>query len=61
MVDSFGMLLVVRRVRETPVARHTRLRRELREIDKLPTNDRKAVLRVLDGLLARQKLAGGAR
>jgi len=54
-------LLGVRRGRETPAPRHTRLWRKLREIEKLPAGDRKAVLRVLDGLLARQKLAGGAR
>jgi len=35
--------------------------RKLRDIEKLPPGDRKAILKILDGLLARQKLAGGVR
>jgi len=58
---TVDQLLGLRPARETPTPRHTRLWRKLRDIEKLPAGDRKAVLRVLDGLLARQKLAGGAR
>jgi hypothetical protein len=39
-----------------PPPRHTRLWRKLREIEKLPEADRKAVLRLVDALLAKQKL-----
>jgi transcriptional regulator with XRE-family HTH domain len=58
---SVDELLGVQPVKETPAPRNTRLWRKLREIEKLPPGDRRAVLKVVDGLLARQKLAGGAR
>jgi transcriptional regulator with XRE-family HTH domain len=56
---SVDELLGLRPVKATPAPRNTRLWRKLREIEKLPPSDRKAVLKILDGLLARQKLAGG--
>jgi len=65
LADALGVsvdeLLGVRPVRQTPLPRNTRLWRKLRDIEKLPSGDRKAVLKILDGLLARQKLAGGVR
>jgi transcriptional regulator with XRE-family HTH domain len=65
LAEALGLtvdeLLGVRPVKDTPAPRNTRLWRKLRDIEKLPPGDRKAVLKVLDGLLARQKLAGGAR
>ena len=44
-----------------PAPRHTRLWRKLREAEQLPEADRKAVLRFIDALLARQRLRGAAR
>jgi len=41
---------------DEPSPRNTRLWRKLRQIEKLPPGDRKTVLKILDGLLARQKL-----
>jgi hypothetical protein len=41
--------------------RNTRLWRKLRDIEKLPPGDRKAVLKFVDALLVRQKVAGGSR
>jgi len=58
---SVDELLGLRPVKDTPAPRNTRLWRKLREVEKLPPGDRKAVLKILDGLLARQKLAEGAR
>ncbi|MFQ5720705.1 MAG: helix-turn-helix domain-containing protein [Acidobacteriota bacterium] len=43
-------------VKDRPTPRNPRLWRKLRQIEKLPPGDRKAVLKILDGLLARQKL-----
>ena len=54
-------LLGLRPLQQAPAPRNTRLWRKLREVEKLPPGDRKAVLKILDGLLARQKLAGGTR
>ena len=54
-------LLGVRPVEAEPAPRSTRLWRKLREIEKLPVGDRKAVLKILDGLLVRQKLQQGGR
>lgn len=54
-------LLGVRPVEAEPAPRSTRLWRKLREIEKLPGGDRKAVLKILDGLLVRQKLQQGGR
>ncbi len=55
-------LMGVRPVKEqAPVPRNTRLWRKLRDIEKLPPGDRKAVLKFVDALLVRQKVAGGAR
>ena len=45
-----------------PAPRNTRLWRKLREIEELPASDRRAVIKLVDGLLARQKLnARGTR
>jgi transcriptional regulator with XRE-family HTH domain len=49
-------LLGLRPVEAKPVPRNTRLWRKLREIEKLPAGERKAVMKILDGLLVRQKL-----
>jgi transcriptional regulator with XRE-family HTH domain len=49
-------LLGRRPLKGPPPPRNSRLWRKLREIEKLPAPDRKAVLRMVDGLLARQKL-----
>ena len=55
-------LMGVRPVKEPPVTpRNTRLWRKLRDIEKLPPGDRKAVLKFVDALLVRQRVAGGAR
>jgi transcriptional regulator with XRE-family HTH domain len=54
-------LLGVRPVKDTPAPRNTRLWRKLRDVEKLPPGDRKAVLKFVDALLIRQKVAGGAR
>lgn len=54
---SVDELLGMRQVKEKPGAANTRLLRKLRDIEKLPPGDRRAVLKILDGLLARQKLA----
>jgi len=55
------VLLGLRPVQQTHAPRNTRLWRKLREVEKLPPGDRQAVLKILDGLLARQKLARGAQ
>lgn len=49
--------------RDKPAPANSRLWRKLRQIEKLPPGDRRAVLKILDGLLARQKLvsSGSAR
>ncbi len=49
-------LLGRRPLKRPPPPRNSRLWRKLREIEKLPAPDRKAVLRMVDGLLARQRL-----
>jgi transcriptional regulator with XRE-family HTH domain len=55
-------LMGVRPVKEQAAApRNTRLWRKLREVEKLPPGDRKAVLKFVDALLVRQRVAGGAR
>ena len=54
-------LLGVRPVEAEPAPRQTRLWRKLREIEKLPAGDRKAVMKILDGLLVRQRLQQGGR
>jgi len=55
-------LMGVRPVKEQPATpRNTRLWRKLRDIEKLPPGDRKAVLKFVDALLVRQRVAGGAR
>lgn len=55
-------LMGVRPVKEQASApRNTRLWRELRDVEKLPPGDCKAVLKFVDALLVRQKVAGGAR
>jgi transcriptional regulator with XRE-family HTH domain len=54
-------LLGVHPVKETPAPRNTRLWRKLRDVEKLPPGDRKAVLKFVDALLVRQRVAGGSR
>jgi transcriptional regulator with XRE-family HTH domain len=55
-------LLGLRPTHDKPAPRNTRLWMKLREIEKLPAGDRKAVIKLVDGLLARQKLnAQGTR
>jgi transcriptional regulator with XRE-family HTH domain len=55
-------LMGVRPVKEQAAApRNTRLWRKLRDVEKLPPGDRKAVLKFVDALLVRQRVAGGAR
>ncbi|MBI1950237.1 MAG: hypothetical protein HYS34_02610 [Acidobacteria bacterium] len=55
-------LMGVRPVKEQAAApRNTRLWRKLRDIEKLPPGDRMTVLKFVDALLVRQKVAGGAR
>jgi transcriptional regulator with XRE-family HTH domain len=48
-------------LREPEPPQHTRLWRKLREAEKLPEADRKAVLRFIDALLTRQRLQASAR
>lgn len=50
------ILLGTEPLREPPPPRHTRLWRKLRDVEKLPDADRKAVLRFVDALLTRQRL-----
>jgi transcriptional regulator with XRE-family HTH domain len=52
---SIDGLLGQERLKEAPGPRHSRLWRRLREIEKLPEADRKAVLRFVEALLAKQK------
>lgn len=55
-------LMGVRPVKdETPARRNTRLWRKLRDVEKLAPGDRKAVLKFVDALLVRQRVAGGSR
>lgn len=49
-------LLGLRPAEAKPAPRNTRLWRKLREVEKLPPGERKAVMKILDGLLVRQKL-----
>ncbi len=53
---SVNVLLGNEREREPVQPRHTRLWRKLREVEKLPDADRKTIVRMIDALLARQKL-----
>lgn len=54
---SVDGLLGQERLKEAPAPRHSRLWRKLREVEKLPDADRKAVLRFVDALLAKQRLS----
>lgn len=60
MAEALGVsveeLLGLKPVADKPAPRNTRLWRKLREIEKLPASDRRAVIKLVDGLLARQKL-----
>ncbi len=60
MAEALGVtvdeLLGLKPVADKPAPRNTRLWRKLREIEKLPAGDRKAVLKLVDGMLARHKL-----
>lgn len=58
---ELGELLGLNPVEAEPSPRSTRPWRKLREIEKLPVGDRKAVLKILDGLVVRQKLQQGGR
>ncbi|MGH9796824.1 MAG: helix-turn-helix domain-containing protein [Candidatus Polarisedimenticolia bacterium] len=59
---SVDELMGVRPVKEPAATpRNTRLWRKLRDIEKLAPGDRKAVLKFVDALLVRQRVAGGAR
>lgn len=53
---SVDVLLGVEQAKEPPPPKHSRLWRKLRAIEELPEADRKAVLRFVDALLARQQL-----
>lgn len=52
---SLDELLGTKAVLDTPAPRHTRLWRKLRDVEKLPEADRKAVLRFIDALMVRQR------
>jgi transcriptional regulator with XRE-family HTH domain len=55
-------LMGVRPVKEPAATpRNSRLWRKLRDVEKLPPGDRKAVLKFVDALLVRQRVVGGAR
>ncbi len=60
MAEALGVtvdeLLGLKPVTNKPAPRNTRLWRKLREIEKLPAGDRKAVIKLVDGMLARHKL-----
>ena len=60
MAEALGVsveeVLGLKPVADKPAPRNTRLWRKLREIEKLPASDRRAVIKLVDGLLARQKL-----
>ncbi|MCI0407734.1 MAG: helix-turn-helix domain-containing protein [Acidobacteria bacterium] len=53
---SLEELLGLRPTQDKPAPRNTRLWRKLRQIEKLPPGDRKTVLKILDSLLAQQKM-----
>lgn len=53
---SVDALLGVETIHEPPPPKHSRLWRKLRAIEDLPDADRKAVIRFVDALLARQRL-----
>jgi transcriptional regulator with XRE-family HTH domain len=53
---SVDVLLGVEGAREPPPPKHSRLWRKLREVEHLPDPDRKAVLRLVDALLVKQRL-----
>jgi transcriptional regulator with XRE-family HTH domain len=53
---SVDELLGLKPVMDKPAPRNTRLWRKLREIEKPPAGDRKAVIKLVDGMLARHKL-----
>jgi transcriptional regulator with XRE-family HTH domain len=60
MAEALGVsvdeLLGLKPVAEDPAPRDTRPWRKLREIEKLPAGDRQAVIKLVDGMLARHKL-----
>ena len=60
MAEALGVsvdeLLGLKPVADKPAPRNTRLWRKLREIEKLPAGDRQAVIKLVDGMLARHKL-----
>jgi transcriptional regulator with XRE-family HTH domain len=47
-------LLGIERLKENEAVRHLRLWRKLRQVEKLRPNDRRALLKMLDALLAQQ-------
>ena len=53
---SVEELLGLKPVPDKPAPHNTQLWRKLREIEKLPVSDRRAVIKLVDGLLVRQKL-----
>jgi transcriptional regulator with XRE-family HTH domain len=53
---SVDELLGLKPTKEKPAPRNSRLWRKLREIEKLPASDRRAVIKLVDGLLANHKL-----
>ena len=58
---SIDQLLGFKRVETEPVGLSTRLWKRLRQIDMLPPAERKAILKILDGLLERQRLSTAER
>lgn len=60
MAELFGVttdaLLGQEKLKHAPPPKHSRLWRKLRLVEKLPDADRKAVLRFVDALLAKQRL-----
>jgi transcriptional regulator with XRE-family HTH domain len=65
LAEALGLtvdeLMGVRPIKEhAGASRNTRLWRKLRDIEKLPPGDRKAVLKFVDALLVRQRVARGA-
>jgi len=52
---SIDGLLGQERLKEASAPRHSRLWRKLRDIEKLPEADRKAVVRLVDALLAKYR------
>jgi len=60
-VSQRMMTYYEREAEQPPAPRNTRLWRKPRDFEKLPPGDRKAVLKFVDALLVRQRVAGGAR